>query len=68
MKKTFWYRLLVLFIAYALFAVVVLSSISGVVETWLFWLIFGIVIGGFVVLVTTEELVRYFKGKKIKNV
>ena len=67
MKKTFWYRLLVLFIAYALFAVVVLSSISGVVETWLFWLIFGIVIGGFVVLVTAEELVRYFKGKRNKN-
>ena len=67
MKKTFWYRLLVLFIAYALFAVVVLSSISGTVETWLFWLIFGIVIGGFVVLVTVEELVRYFKGKRNKN-
>lgn len=67
MRKTFIYRLFVLFIAYALFAVVVLSSIASVVETWLFWLIFGIVIGGFVTLVVVEELVRYFKRKRIGN-
>ena len=63
MKKSFFYRLLVLFIAYSLFAVAVLGSIATVVETWLFWTIFGVVIGLFVVLVIGEEVVRFLKKK-----
>lgn len=63
MKKSFIYRLLVLFIAYSLFAVAILGSIATVVETWLFWTIFGVVIGLFVILVTGEEVVRFLKKK-----
>lgn len=63
MKKSFIYRLLVLFIAYSLFAVAILGSIATVVETWLFWTIFGVVIGLFVILVIGEEIVRFLKKK-----
>lgn len=63
MKKSFIYRLLVLFIAYSLFAVAILGSIATVVETWLFWTIFGVVIGLFVILVIGEEVVRFLKKK-----
>lgn len=63
MKKSFIYRLLVLFIAYSLFAVAILGSIATVVETWLFWTIFSVVIGLFVILVIGEEVVRFLKKK-----
>jgi protein-S-isoprenylcysteine O-methyltransferase Ste14 len=65
-KKSFLYRFVVLSLVYLLFAATILIALSssGVLPSWAFWTLFGVLLGGFVILlVVNEVLIRKKRNK-----
>jgi protein-S-isoprenylcysteine O-methyltransferase Ste14 len=65
-KKSFLYRFVVLSLVYLLFAATILIALSssGVLPSWAFWTLFGVLLGGFIILlVTNEVLIRKKRNK-----
>lgn len=65
MKRGFWYRFFVIFLAYALAGGLTLSAVAGNSSTprWLLWTLFGCFLGAFALTVGINEFIIYRKKK-----
>lgn len=65
-KKSFLYRFMVLSLVYLFFAASVLLALSssGVLPSWAFWTLFGVLLGGYLLLLLVNELIVRKKQNK----
>jgi protein-S-isoprenylcysteine O-methyltransferase Ste14 len=65
-QKSFLYRFVVLSLVYLFFAATILIALSssGVLPPWAFWTLFGVLVGGYLLLLIINELIVRKKSNK----